>query len=123
MAEANNTQKHREYTPRIKQLAKNNRKNMTDAELKLWQQFRNKYKDFKFRRQFAIDNKYIVDFICLEKKLIIEVDGGQHNENVSDVERTKYLEEAGFKVIRFWNNDILNNMHVCLEVICCELKK
>ena len=81
----------------------------------------NRYKDFKFRRQFSIDNKYIADFVCLEKKLIIEIDGGQHNENECDKERANYLENIGFKVVRFWNNDILNNMQVCLGTIYREL--
>jgi len=53
----------------------------------------------------------------LEKKLIIEIDGGQHNENEYDKERTNYLENKGFKVVRFWNNEVLNNMQICLDVI------
>ena len=89
------------------------RKNMTKQERLLWQFLRKKnINGLKFRRQYPI-GKYIVDFICNEKRLIIELDGGQHNENqniVYDKERTKYLETKGFKVIRFWNLDIENNI-------------
>lgn len=86
---------------------------MTKQERLLWQFLRKKnINGLKFRRQYPI-GKYIVDFICNEKRLIIEIDGGQHNENqniVYDQERTKYLETKGFKVIRFWNLDIENNI-------------
>lgn len=86
---------------------------MTKQERLLWQFLRKKnINGLKFRRQYPI-GKYIVDFICNEKRLIIEIDGGQHNENqniVYDKERTKYLETKGFKVIRFWNLDIENNI-------------
>jgi very-short-patch-repair endonuclease len=108
---------HRQYDENIKSLAKNNRKNASEAEKKFWYALRDKFQDFKFKRQFAIDNKYIVDFICLEKRLIIELDGGQHNENIKDLERTKYLEEQGFKVVRFWNNEVLKQIDVCFEVV------
>ena len=71
-----------------------------------------RYKNLAFKRQHPIGD-YIVDFICLEKKLIIEIDGGQHNEpsNIKyDKIRTEFLESKGYKVIRFWNNDIDNNI-------------
>ena len=77
---------------------------MTDQERKLWQIIRKRaINNFRFRRQYPI-GKYIVDFICREKKLIIEVDGGQHNtkENIqADNQRTEYLESKGYKVLRF----------------------
>lgn len=89
------------------------RKNMTKQERILWQFLRKKsINGLKFRRQYQVGN-YIVDFICNEKKLIIEIDGGQHNEEknvIYDLERTKYLEVKGYKVIRYWNNDIDNNI-------------
>ena len=89
------------------------RKNMTKQEKILWQFLRKKnINGLKFRRQYIIGN-YIVDFICNEKKLIIEIDGGQHNENkniIYDQARTKYLESKGYKVIRFWNCDIDKNI-------------
>ncbi len=72
---------------------------------------------FKFRRQQPLD-KYIVDFVCLENRLIIEVDGGQHGwENSRDEERTIHLQQFGFKVLRFWNNEVLENTNGVLEVI------
>ena len=97
------------------------RKNMTKQERILWTFLRKKnINNLKFRRQYPIGN-YIVDFICNEKKLIIEIDGGQHNENKNityDKERTKYLESKGYKVIRFWNNDIDNNIEeVYLDIL------
>ena len=97
----------------INEKARMLRKNMTTQERILWQFLRKKsINGLKFRRQYPIGN-YIVDFICNEKKLIIEVDGGQHNKDkniIYDEERTKYLETKGYKVIRFWNYDIDNNI-------------
>ncbi len=71
---------------------------------------------YKFRRQQTIDN-YIVDFVCFENRLIIEIDGGQHAENEKDVERDKYLSKNGFKVLRFWNNEVFTNIKGVLVVI------
>lgn len=89
------------------------RKNITNQERKLWNIIRNRqFFNFRFRRQFPIGN-YIVDFVCREKKIVIEVDGGQHNEknNIDyDNMRSEYLALEGFKVVRFWNNDIDNNI-------------
>ena len=91
---------------------------MTNQERKLWNIIRNRqFYGFRFRRQFPIE-PYIVDFICREKSIIIEIDGGQHNEPDNlryDNERTKYLESLGFKVIRFWNTDIDNNIDGVFE--------
>jgi len=71
----------------------------------------------KFRRQQPIDS-YIVDFVCFEKRIIIEVDGGQHAvEKNKDQERDSYLRQFGFKVLRFWNNDVLQNTSGVLEII------
>ncbi len=89
------------------------RKNMTPQERKLWCIIRNRqFFGYRFRRQFPI-GQYIVDFICREKKIIIEIDGGQHNEikNIQyDNKRTEYLMTEGYKVIRFWNNEIDKNL-------------
>jgi very-short-patch-repair endonuclease len=83
--------------------------NSTDAERKLWSVLRNrKFTGVKFRRQVEVDG-YIVDFLCPEVRLIIEVDGGQHRPD-RDARRTVYLESQGFRVIRFWNNDVLQNL-------------
>ena len=97
-------------------LARNLRKNQTDVEQILWLQLRNRrLLNYKFRRQLPID-PYIVDFVCLDLKLIIELDGSQHSEQV-DEERTLFLGQRGFRVIRFWNNDLLDNLEGVLEQI------
>ena len=89
------------------------RNNMTKQETKIWSLIRDrKFYGYRFLRQYPIGN-YIVDFICRSKKIIIEIDGGQHNEPESieyDKRRTQYFEEKGYKVIRFWNNDIDKNL-------------
>ena len=94
------------------------RKNLTDAENELWKHLR--YRQIsgnKFRRQQPI-GKYIVDFACMEKKLIVEVDGGQHNEQVSyDNERTAWLESRGYRVLRFWNNEVLEDVEIVSDSI------
>ena len=112
---------HRMYQPYIKEFSRDMRKNSTKAENLLWQKIRNGQLGFKFRRQHQIDNKYIADFICLEKRLIIELDGGQHNDRPKDKDRTSYLENNNFKVIRFWDNEILQNIDGCLEILLKEI--
>ena len=98
----------------------------TEAEKLLWYYIKNKQIDnFKFRRQVAIGN-YIVDFLCSEKKLIVELDGGQHNydNNMAyDSNRTSFLERLGYRVIRFWDNDIFKNMNDVLQTIYIELNR
>ena len=85
------------------------RKNSTDAERKLWSVLRGRQLNgFKFRKQVEID-AYVVDFLCAERRLIIEVDGGQHSPE-RDARRTAFLESEGFRVIRFWNHDVLQNL-------------
>lgn len=103
---------------RLTELAKQLRQNMTNAERLLWKHLRGKQLNhLKFRRQHPIGN-YIVDFVCIEKKLIIEIDGGQHADNKRyDGQRTKYLQKKGYHVIRFWNNEVLQNSTVVLEKI------
>lgn len=87
------------------------RNELTVAENVLWQRvLRKRQLGYLFRRQFVIDNKFITDFICLEKRLIIELDGGQHCNNESDKIRDEYLKAQNFKVLRLWNNEILNNL-------------
>ena len=85
------------------------RHNSTGAEQKLWCVLRSRQLNgFKFRRQVEIGG-YVVDFLCAEKRLIVEVDGGQHTPE-RDARRTAFLESHGFRVIRFWNNDVLENL-------------
>ena len=112
---------HRYYAPYIKEFARQMRKEMTLQEVKLWQHIRKEQLGVKFRRQVAIDNKYIADFACLDKRLIIEVDGGQHCKSQSDIQRTFYLEKENFRIIRFWNNEIDKNLEGCLNFILEEL--
>jgi methylase of polypeptide subunit release factors len=112
-----------EFTKRNKEaISKANelRKNSTDTEKKLWSHLRNKQlAGYKFRRQQSI-GPFIVDFICNDNQLIIELDGGQHNESTNkeyDKWRTVYLESAGYHVMRFWNNEITENLEGAIEVI------
>ena len=97
-------------------IAKILRKRLTDAEKLLWRHLRGKQLGgFKFRRQEPIGN-YVADFVCYEKRIIVEVDGSQHCSE-KDHERDRWFEGQGFKVLRFWNNDVLNNIQEVLEVI------
>jgi len=92
-------------------IAKTLRKRLTDSERLLWKYLRAKQiEGNKFRRQEPI-GKYIVDFVCHEKRIIIEVDGGQHSiDKAIDKERDEWLIEQGYKVMRFWNNEVLENI-------------
>ena len=97
----------------LNKLARNLRKNATIQERRLWNLLKNRrFHNLKFKRQSPIGN-YIVDFLCIDNKVIIEIDGGQHNENdnkLLDEIRTEYLKSKGYKVIRFWNNEIYENI-------------
>jgi very-short-patch-repair endonuclease len=94
------------------------RKNQTDVERLLWKHLRNRQlHNHKFRRQLPIE-PYIADFVCLELKLIIELDGGQHADQIAyDEQRRIALEQRGFKVLRFWNNEVIENLSGVLEAI------
>ncbi len=101
----------------IRKLARDLRRNQTDAERKLWHFLHDRQFGDKFRRQHPIGS-YIADFCCIEKQLIIELDGGQHAERqVQDKQRTEKLSQRGFKMLRFWNNDVLNRTESVLEAI------
>jgi very-short-patch-repair endonuclease len=106
----------------IRERARRLRKPLTDAELRLWQFLRSRnLKQFKFRRQHPI-GPYIADFICLEMRLIIEVDGSQHQQQSEyDGKRTAELEAAGYQVFRFWDNDVLTRSDSVMEAICTAL--
>lgn len=101
-------------------IAKGLRQRQTEAEKLLWFKLRNRQLyGVKFRRQQPVGN-YIVDFVCFEEKLIIEIDGGQHNENSmkeNDVQRTEWLEVKGYRVLRFWNSEVINNIEGVLDNI------
>ena len=91
---------------------------MTDAERLLWRHLRNReLGGWKFRRQYPV-GPFIVDFICVEKNVVIEVDGGQHAENEAlDLQRSAYLNKMGYRVLRFWNNEVLQETEAVLEAI------
>src|SRR5882762_9682532 len=89
--------------------AKKLRSNLTDAERRMWYRLRaHRFDGYKFKRQVPV-GPYVVDFACLGRKLVVEVDGGQHAENLRDKARDDYLRTRGFRVLRFWNNDVLTN--------------
>ena len=112
------------YDKQLIQLSKNLRNNSTKEEIILWQFLKQKQLGVKFRRQQPI-GKYIADFVCFEKKIIIELDGGQHNET-QNIEKDKirdlFFNRNGFKVIRFWNNEIHQNLDGVIEKIQTEIK-
>jgi len=111
---------HNEKTVRI---ARRLRVNQTDAETVLWNRIRNRQIDgYKFVRQVPILG-YICDFVCRERRLIVEVDGGQHNESAADAIRDRCLMDEGYRVLRFWNNDVLGNTEGVLMTIQAELLK
>lgn len=99
-------------------VARKLRNNMTEAEKYIWYMLRSKnLNGQKFRRQQPIGT-YIVDFVCLEKKLIIEIDGGQHDsDRQEDKARDEWLTREGYKVLRFWNNEVMENRVAILEKI------
>ena len=101
------------------QLTKNARmlrNKATEAEKYLWYMLRQKNFGMKFRRQ-AVIGHYIVDFVCFEKLLVIEIDGGQHADSDEDIIRDRWLKAEGFNVLRFWNHDVLGNREGVLEKI------
>ncbi len=103
----------------LKEHSRELRKNQTDAEKEIWRILSRQQMDgYKFRRQHPMGHTYIVDFICLEQRLIIELDGGQHAEQIEcDTKRTAFLEAEGYKVLRFWNNDVLSNIEGVWSII------
>jgi very-short-patch-repair endonuclease len=103
-------------------LARRLRQSSTDAEMKLWLALRDRrLGGFKFVRQKPIQ-PYIADFVCRECRLVIEVDGGQHSENLKDIRRDTSLNADGYRVLRFWNTDVLTNLDGVLTVILAELE-
>ena len=105
--------------PRAREL----RKNATEAEKRMWRALREKLPDAKFRRQVPI-GPYFADFLSFPAKLVIEVDGGQHGEAQKyDARRTAFIEGQGYRVIRFWNNDVLNNIEGVMTQISLSLQE
>lgn len=109
--EINNPKNQKEFVKKL-------RRNMTDAERRLWSKLRSKQlMGLKFRRQHPL-GPYIVDFVCLEKNIIIEIDGGQHVLDVDkDSSRDEWLKSEGFEVLRYWNNEVLKETSNVLDDI------
>jgi very-short-patch-repair endonuclease len=106
------------YPSLQKSRARKLRKNLTDVENKLWSRLRGRQlSGVKFRRQHPI-GPFIVDFCCVERRLVVELDGGQHAErNTADERRTRLVERFGYRVLRFWDNEVLSNLDGVLERI------
>ncbi len=107
---------------RLTPIARTLRRNATEVEARLWQRLRaRQIEGAKFVRQFAIGS-YVADFACRSARLVIELDGGQHGERTEeDAERTRVIEAHGYTVVRFWNNDVVENIAGVLEAIRAEL--
>ena len=106
---------------RLTRRARTLRRDMTEAERVLWSRLRNRQlENVKFVKQFPI-GPYVADLAVRRLRLVIELDGGQHNES-KDAPRTKLIEEHGYRVIRFWNNDVMGNIEGVLETIVNEIR-
>ena len=107
---------------RLTPVARKLRRDQTEAEKLLWSKLRNRQLEgAKFVRQLPV-GPYIVDFACRSLMLIVELDGGQHAENRADEQRTSAIENLGYRVIRFWNNDVLANVEGVVDAIGRELR-
>ena len=113
-----NTGMHRKVPDRHRHFARTMRADATMAETVLWQAIRNRQLDgFKFKRQVPLDG-YILDFVCFDARLIIEVDGFQHAENRRDLARDTFFCGQGFRILRFWNEEVVKNLDaVCLAIL------
>jgi very-short-patch-repair endonuclease len=108
--------------PEMRRRARTLRINMTNAERKLWYALRDRrFAGFKFRRQVPL-GPFIADFVCFEERLVIEVDGGQHADSVQDRRRDRWFAANDFRVIRFWNNQVLSNLEGVMSVLAQALK-
>ena|ERR1700733_5777911 len=106
------------------EFARQLRRDATDAEHLLWKHLRLRNVDgYKFRRQHVIED-FIADFACIEAMLVVELDGGQHSDSIDfDTARTRVLESNGFRVLRFWNNDVIENIEGVLHKISEALRE
>jgi very-short-patch-repair endonuclease len=113
--------RHIPTSSKLRAFAKTMRHTPTDAEAAMWQLLRDRrFAHLKFRRQVPFQN-YILDFACFEKRLILEIDGSQHASQSRDQIRDAALGEAGFRVLRYWNNDVLQRRNNVLEDILAKL--
>ena len=117
------TPHHRPTPKRIRDFAKKMRREPTDAELRIWKLLRDhRLANFKFRRQVPFQN-FILDFVCFERHLVIEIDGSQHASSEADAARDAVLAAEGFRVARYWNNDVLQRPAAVLEDILGKLSE
>ena len=111
---------HRTAMSIARNRARGLRRNLTETERFVWARLRDRrFEGFKFRRQTPLGD-YILDFVCFDCRVIVELDGGQHNEAAAiayDARRTKWLEVQGFRVLRFWNHEVLQDWETIEEVI------
>ncbi|MDG4884336.1 endonuclease domain-containing protein [Mesorhizobium sp. WSM4884] len=113
---------HQPITKAKRSFARTLRREMTESEHKLWQELRDRRLDgIKFRRQTPI-GKYVADFVCLEARLIVEIDGSQHADSASDEIRGAELKARGFRVLRFWNDDVLKDLDGVCDTIIAYVK-
>jgi very-short-patch-repair endonuclease len=113
--------RHRPVAKPIRHFAKQMRHTPTDAEAAMWRLLRHRQlAHFKFRRQVPFQN-YVLDFVCFEKRLVIEVDGSQHGARERDQRRDAAIAAQGFRTLRYWNNDVLQNPSYVLEDIIAKL--
>ncbi len=108
---------------RLTPIARQLRRDSTDAEQALWRLLRNRQlEQHKFRRQQPI-GPYVVDFVCKDQRLVVEVDGGQHqSQSQADDDRSQYLKSQGYRVMRFWNHEVLSDIESVAEAILTELQ-
>jgi very-short-patch-repair endonuclease len=103
--------------PKLTQLARRLRRNSSDAEQLIWSNLRNRnLQNLKFRRQQPLGN-FIVDFVCFEKRVVVELDGSQHAGSKKDLLRDRWFNRQDFRVLRFWNNEVFENLDGVLERI------
>ena len=115
------TPSHRPVTKRIRDFAKKMRREPTEAETRIWRFLRDRQlSHLKFRRQVPFQN-YILDFVCFDKRIIIEIDGSQHASSQRDATREAAFAAEGFRTLRYWNNDVLQTPAAVLEDILAKL--
>ncbi len=113
--------KNRPYSSALKKKARVLRNEMTPAEKIFWHAVKAKrFNAYKFRRQYPV-GPYLVDFMCFKSKLFVEIDGGHHCESKRDEARTKFINAQGFEVLRFWNNEVLENIDGVLRALSLTL--
>ncbi|TPI25150.1 endonuclease domain-containing protein [Mesorhizobium sp. B3-2-1] len=113
---------HQPVLPAKRNFARSLRQRMTEAEGRLWQELRDRRLDgIKFRRQMPF-GKYVADFVCIEASLIIEIDGSQHADSDSDRSRDADLKARGFRILRFWNDDVLRDMNAVCDTIIAYIR-